>query len=137
MGRGPSTHQFWRFLSIYADYACTLCRRTIKDDVLTRVGEGSVSLSWDLPTYIQTYKIVTGKYDTAVSPKLEKVDSYITRGNDLRLHKRRSRYNLRKYCFTNRIVDVWNCLPNWVVSADITNNFKTRLDKHWHNQDIL
>jgi len=86
---------------------------------------------------IETYKIVTGKYDTAVSPKLEKVDSYITRGNDLRLHKRRTRYDLRKYCFTNRIVDVWNCLPNWVVSADTTNNFKTRLDKHWHNQDII
>ena len=32
---------------------------------------------------------------------------------------------------------VWNCLPNWVVSADTTNNFKTRLDKHWHNQDII
>ena len=42
---------------------------------------------------IGTYKIVTGKYDTAASPKLEKVD-YITRGNDLRLHKRRSRYDL-------------------------------------------
>jgi len=40
---------------------------------------------------IETYKIVTGKYDTAVYPKLEKVDNYITRGNDLRLHKRRSR----------------------------------------------
>jgi len=86
---------------------------------------------------IETYKIVTGKYDIAVSPKLEKVNSYITRGNDLRLHKRRSRYDLRKYSFTNRVVDVWNCLPNWVVSADTTNNFKTRLDKHWHNEDII
>ena len=26
------------------------------------------------------------------------------------------------------IVNVWNCLPNWVLSADTTNNFKTRLD---------
>ena len=37
---------------------------------------------------IETYKIVIGKYDIAVSPKLEKADKYITRGNDLRLHKR-------------------------------------------------
>ena len=63
-------------------------------------------------------------------PKLEKVDNYITRGNDLRLHKKQSKYDLRKYCFTNRCVDVWNCLPNWVVSANTTNNFETRLDKH-------
>jgi len=40
---------------------------------------------------IETYKIVTGKYDTAVSTKLETVDNYITSGNDLRLHKKRSR----------------------------------------------
>ena len=27
---------------------------------------------------------------------------------------------------------------NWVVSADTTNKvFKTRLDKYWHNQDII
>jgi len=86
---------------------------------------------------IETNEIITGKYDTAVSPKLEKVDNYITRGNDLRLHKRRSRCDLRKYCFTNRVVNVWNSLLNWVVSADTTNNFKTRLDKHWYNQDII
>ena len=88
---------------------------------------------------IETYNILMGKYDTAISPKIEKVDNYITRGNDLRLHKRWSRCDLRKYCFTNRVVNVnvWNCLPNWVVSADTTNNFKTRLDKHWHNQDII
>jgi len=24
-----------------------------------------------------------------------------------------------------------------LVSADTTNNFTTRLDKHWHNQDVI
>ena len=37
---------------------------------------------------IEMYKIDTGKYDIVVSPKPEKVNTYITRGNDLRLHKR-------------------------------------------------
>jgi len=31
----------------------------------------------------------------------------------------------------------WNSLLNWVVSANTTNTFKTRLDKFWHNQDII
>jgi len=28
------------------------------------------------------------------------------------------------------------CLT-WVVFANITNTFKTKLDKFWHNQDII
>jgi len=35
------------------------------------------------------------------------------------------------------VVNKWNSLPNWVVSANITNTFKARLDKFWHNQDIV
>ena len=30
---------------------------------------------------------------------------------------------------SNRVVNVWNSLPNWVVSANTTNTFKARLDK--------
>ena len=31
----------------------------------------------------------------------------------------------------------WNSLPNSVVSANTTNTFKVRLDKFWHNQNIV
>jgi len=34
---------------------------------------------------------------------------------------------------SNRVVNTWNSLPNWVVSA---NTFKARLDKFWYSQDI-
>jgi len=37
---------------------------------------------------------------------------------------------------SNRVVNTWNSLPNWVVSANSTNTFKARLDQFWHNQDI-
>jgi len=40
-------------------------------------------------------------------------------------------YDLRKYYFTNRIVNIWNSLPNSVVTANTTNKFKNRLDKFW------
>jgi len=39
--------------------------------------------------------------------------------------------------YTNRVVNKWNSLPKWVVSANTTNTFKTRLDKFWQNQDII
>jgi len=53
---------------------------------------------------IEMYKIF-GKYDAAVIPR---VNSYVTTGNDLRLEKGRSKYDLRKYYFTNREVTIWN-----------------------------
>jgi len=40
---------------------------------------------------------------------------------------------MRKYCFINSIINVPNSLLNWVVSADTTNNFKTK----WQNQDNI
>ena len=62
--------------------------------------------------------------------------SYITRGHDLRLHKSMANYDLRKYFFSNRIVNVWNYLPGHVVNADTINCFKSRLDKFWANQEL-
>jgi len=44
---------------------------------------------------------------------------------------------LRKFNFTNRVIPVWNSLPNRVVSADTTNTFKNHLDKFWSDQEVL
>jgi len=86
---------------------------------------------------IETYKILTAKYDTSVSPTLTRASSCITRGNDLRIQKNRVKYDLHKYCFCNRVVNTWNSLPNCVVSAGTTGVFKNRLDKFWHDQEII
>ena len=85
---------------------------------------------------IETYKIVTGKYEEH-APALAKVSNYVTRGNDTRLMKSHAKYDLRKYSFTSSIVNIWNSLPNWVVSANTTNTFKNRLDRFWQNQEII
>jgi len=45
------------------------------------------------------------------------------RGNDLRIFNTRFKYDLRKFYFTNRVVDAWNSLPNWIVMANSTNSF--------------
>ena len=50
-----------------------------------------------------------------------------TRGNQLRLEQARCKYHLRKYCFTNRTVNMWSSLPNHVVLAESTNSFEFRL----------
>ena len=86
---------------------------------------------------IKVYKIITGKYEGAVAPRLERDDVSVTRGNELRLKKFRVRYDLRKYSFTNRVVNICNSLPNKVVLADSVNCFKSRLEKFWQHPDIV
>ena len=85
---------------------------------------------------IEVYKIITGKYEGVVAPRLERDVVSVTRGNALRLKKFRVRVHLRKYSFTNRVVSIWNSSPNKVMLADSVNCFKSRLDKFWQNQDI-
>jgi len=86
---------------------------------------------------IEVYKIVSGKYDSTITPTLIISDTHKTRENDLRLQKSRLKYNMRKFYFTNRVVDQWNSLPNWVVTANNTKIFKKRIDQYWQHQDII
>ena len=37
----------------------------------------------------------------------------------------------RKYNFTNRIISIWNGLPDTVISATTVDTFKARLDRFW------
>ena len=82
-------------------------------------------------------KILTGKYDIETAPSLVGVCSSVTRGHSLRLQKNRTKYDLCKFCFANRIVNICNSLPSYVVSAETVNCFKTGLDRFWLNQDII
>ena len=57
-----------------------------------------------------------------------------------KLDKSRTEYDLRKYYFTNRVVNVvnaWNSLPDHVVLSEIINTFKSRLDKFWQHQAMI
>ena len=85
---------------------------------------------------IVMYKILSGKYDTVLTPRVNRDYSSVTRGNDLRLQKSGLKYDLRKHYFTNRAVNVWNSLPNHVVLSDTVNTFKFKLDKFWQHQPI-
>ena len=68
---------------------------------------------------IETFKILTGKYDMRATPTMLGASSSVTRGHNLRLNKFRVKYDLRKYYFASRVVNVWNCLSSFVVSADL------------------
>ena len=58
------------------------------------------------------------------------------RGHTLKLYKPTVRLNIRKNFFSQRIIDHWNKLNQYVVDAPSTNSFKNRLDKHWSKSDM-
>ena len=80
---------------------------------------------------IETYKILTKKVDIDAEKLFEKHEDSITRGHHLKLRKKRSHLLMRNKFFCNRVVTSWNSLPESVIMAETTNNFKKRLDQYW------
>ena len=77
---------------------------------------------------IEVFKIMTGIYDKRVCSDLFELNISSTRGHPLKLKKKRSRLDVRKHFFTNRVIDIWNNLPENVVLAKTLYSFENRLD---------
>ena len=87
---------------------------------------------------IETYKILSGVYDPEVCKNLFVLrEESVTRGHDKKIYKERSRINKRKFSFCNRVVDLWNGLPQCVVEAESVREFESKLDFVWKNQELL
>ena len=56
-----------------------------------------------------------------------------TRGHSLKLYQKRARTTIRKNSFTHRVVQLWNSLPEEVVSAP---SLQRRIDKAWKNKPM-
>ena len=51
--------------------------------------------------------------------------------------KRHDNLNMRKFSFTNRVVDQWNNLPDSVVHDETVQSFESRLDKLWKESQVM
>ena len=79
---------------------------------------------------IQTYKIMNRKEKTPISRFFQLNENKSNRGNDLKIYKKRSRLEVRRNFYSQRVVDGWNKLPNQVVTAPKINAFKARYGEH-------
>ena len=60
-------------------------------------------------------------------------DKRVTRGHSKRIPAKRSHLAVRAGFFSVRVPHVWNGLPAEVVNAESRNNFKQKLDRHFHH----
>ena len=86
---------------------------------------------------IEVFKILNNIYDSSTTVKFIPAIVNITRGHSYRLYKSHVRYDLRKYSFSNRVINTWNSLPSYVVDSQSVNSFKNNLDKFWAGQEII
>jgi len=85
---------------------------------------------------IEVYKYLRGVYtvdSSSLLPLSSTSTESRTRGHAFKLMKRRCASKLRSNFFSMRVVNLWNSLPEDVVTAPSLNVFKGRLDRVWYH----
>ena len=85
---------------------------------------------------IEVFKIMTGKERIKREQFFQlATNDHGLRGNSMKITKERARLDIRKYSFSQRVVNDWNRLPQKVVDSTSINSFKNALDQHWKEMD--
>ena len=78
---------------------------------------------------IDVYRIIAGKERIKKTQFFQPAKSdYGLKGHSLKISKEQSRLDIRKYSFSQRVVNSWNRLPQKVVDSEYINQFKNLLD---------
>ena len=86
---------------------------------------------------IEVYKLLMNKCDDNAVHLDINTDTR-TRGHTEKLVVKRCHYDVRKYSFCIRVVNIWNSLSNAVITAPTSvNSFKNMLDLFWADQEVL
>jgi hypothetical protein len=85
----------------------------------------------------EVFKMTSGIHDTFLPSLFKLNNNSRPRGHSNKLYQHRKAKSLRKNFFTQRTVNIWNNLPESVISAKTTKRFESRLDKHWEAQELL
>jgi len=85
---------------------------------------------------IEVYKLLINKYDDNTVHLDMNIDTKTIR-HTKKLNVKRCHYDVRKYSFCIRVVNIWNSLPNELITATSVNSFKNRLDLFWADQEVF
>jgi len=72
---------------------------------------------------------------TPLPQLLQRSTDTTTRGNCIKLLKPRPKLDVSKYSFSYGVANLWNSLPNSVVSFHCINSVDKKLDAHWAEEN--
>ena len=75
------------------------------------------------------FKIVNDYEDVDRNVFFKLKEGSRTRRHKAALVKEQCRFDMRKYSFSQRVINEWNKLPNDCVNASSVNMFKNRIDR--------
>lgn len=84
---------------------------------------------------MQVFRLIK-KIDNISFHDFFQVDQGITRGNDYKLFKPRADSSTKQHCFSHRVINDWNELPNYVVNSESLNAFKSNLKTFWLDKEF-
>ena len=107
------------------------CRGLNYEDRLEITGLTSLEDRRNRGDLIEVFKMIKGLNKIDYRNYFTIVQSRRTRGHRYKIEKSRSKTNIRKNLFSQRVVNEWNALPeNPVrVESDSVNSFKNKYDK--------
>ena len=98
------------------------------EERLTRLGLFSLEFRRMRGDLTEAYKILIGLDRVDAGGIFPMVEVSRTRGHSLRIQGRSFRMEMRGHFFTQRVVSLWNSLPQKVIDAKTLNAFKRWLD---------
>ena len=84
---------------------------------------------------VETFRIINN-IDKVNSNKIFPKNEKTTKGHKHAIYKKHCITNIRKYSFSQRVVDTWNSLPAKVIESNTVNGFNNQLNSHWKDLEI-
>ena len=89
-------------------------KKLMCEERLRKIGLTTLEKRHNRADLLEVYKIMTGK-EGLDKNKLFNLNERESRGHQFKIVKKQVRLDVRKYSFSNRIVERWNKLPRDVV----------------------
>src|ERR1043165_4397869 len=113
------------------------CKHLNYEDRLIQTGLTTLDERRTRGDLIEVFKMIKSFNKAEYRTFFTIVQNSRTRGHGFKFVKNRSRLDIRKHFFSQRVVNEWNALPEIVVESESVYSFKNNYDKYFSKHNRL